>query len=189
MNSPIVLATLMLLGIGVPVSPAAAHEKGALYLGSREVAAGRRLAVRGEKLGKNAEIQLRLRGPLQTYPLTAVRTDSAGAFRLELAIPPEVRAGSYSILAVASDGDVTARTDLTVLAAQPATDAPPHDMAAMDADSSEMAAGMPQMTGRHATGAAMELDRTTTPAEWVGISVIVLVALGGGFALLRRAAA
>jgi len=107
-------------------TPAFAHENGVIRLASKSLALGAELAMRGEKLPKNATLRLELRGALSTFALGTVSTDSAGTFQLGRSLPPDVRAGSYVVVAIAPDGDKVAQADLSITPA-PAPDA----MAAM----------------------------------------------------------
>jgi len=149
------------------------------------VAVGGTVTVRGEKLPKSSELKLELRGVLDNFPVGSVKTDTGGAFVLPLTVPQSVPAGPYTLVVIASDGDVTARADLVVSAAASATAqaggaAAPGSMADMP--------GMAGMSDEHATAEPMSIAHTTTAAEWVVIWGIIVVSLIAGLTLVRRAA-
>ncbi len=170
-----------------PTIPASAHETGAIHVSSHQVSVGGSVSVRGEKLPKSEDLALELRGVLDNYPVGKVHTDTAGAFEMSLTVPPSVPAGPYTLVVIASDGDVTARADLVVGAA--ATAGAP---AAGTAPSSSMA-DMPGMsgsagsTGERANAAAMSIANPTTPGEWLIIWVLTLASVAVGVSLLRVA--
>jgi hypothetical protein len=172
-----------------PVIPASAHEVGAIHLSSHQVSVGGSVTVRGEKLPKSEPLTLELRGVLDNYPVGSVHTDTAGAFEMSLTVPQNVPAGPYTLVVIASDGDVTARADLVVgaaatAAAPAAGTAPSGNMADMPGMSGSATSG----TGERATAAVMSIANPTTPGEWLIIWVLILASLAGGIALLRRAA-
>jgi hypothetical protein len=152
-----------------------AHEKGIIRLASNEVPAGGELGVRGEKLPKSATLRLELRGTLETFSLTEVRTNAAGKFEARLPLPTGARAGSYTVVALATDGDVTARAALVIVAAAPAQ--------AMDHGPTD---SMPSRIERpHPTAEMMKLTVATTGGERATILTIIAVGFGGGLILLR----
>lgn len=171
-----------------PSIPAFAHEVGAIHVSTHQVPVGGTLTVRGEKLPKSSALTLELRGVLDNYPAGSVHTDTAGAFEMSLTVPQNVPAGPYTLVVVASDGDVTARADLAVGGAATTT-------ASTGSGSSDSSmAGMPGMGG-HATSSmgeeraradAMTIAHTTTPLEWIVIWGLIVVSLGAGIALVRR---
>lgn len=155
--------------------PALAHEKGAIRLGTRRPAAGDRLALRGEHLPKDAALTLELRGALKSYRLGAVRTDGKGLFTSTIALPAEAGAGTYRVVAIASDGDKTAEAELTIVAATAAT--PEHE---------GMHAAPNVASAPHATAEMMRLPVSWTGVEMVVVAVIVGACLAGGVRLLAR---
>lgn len=168
------LVVLLVLSLVVS-SPALAHGGGVLRLASPTAAVGGSISLTGDKMEKNANLQLELRGTLDNYPVGQVRTDSAGKFRMSIVLPPHVPAGAYSLVAIAPDGDVAARTDLTLTVA-----------AASTGMMGEHGSGaMPAM---HATDEMMALHVSTSPAEWLAIAAFLLATVGGGLVLLRRSA-
>jgi hypothetical protein len=147
------------------------------------VAIGGSVDVRGEKLPKSSALNLELRGVLDNYPVGTVHTDTAGAFQMTLGVPQNVPAGPYTLVAIASDGDVTARADLVVGGTPTAAASPGGVM-----KDSGMA-GMPGMGGtsdERANPAPMPIAHTTTPAEWVVIWLLILASLAAGATLVAR---
>jgi hypothetical protein len=172
----------LLLAVGLLAAsamPALAHERGAIHLASRKVPVGGDIELTGERLPKNAVLKLQLRGALENYAIGDVRVSASGTFQSKLTLPPHVPAGSYTLVALAPDGDVAARAEL-VIAAAPA-------MRGMPAG-----APMPhvpqQMSAPHATAEMMALNRKTSPGEWTVILGLIAVSLAAGVALLRKAA-
>jgi hypothetical protein len=166
-----------------PVTPASAHETGAIHVSAHEVAVGGSIGVRGEKLPKASDLKLELRGVLDNYPVGSVKTDTAGAFQLEVTLPQNVPAGAYTLVVIASDGDVTARADVAVAAAASPATTQPGGMGAMPG----MASTGPG-TEERATAAEMPITHATTPIGWAVIWGLIVLSLGSGAALLRRAA-
>ena len=165
---------------GVP--SAFAHETGVITLSAKQLPAGSELIIRGAKLSKGGSVRLELRGALKTFSFGRVRTDTAGAFEQRVTIPADAKPGEYKVVAVAPDGDVTARAELVVTAASAPTSAPAagtHDMAGMH-DMPGMAGGAP-----HATAEAMKVPVSTTPGSWVVIIATIIASGAGGMALLR----
>ena len=167
----------LLLTLLLPLT-VVAHETGVIRLDSKAVAAGGTLEISGSKLKKNTEFKLELRGTLKTYALATVRTDSAGQFVVHLSVPGDAAAGDYSVVAVAADKDVVARTPVALT--------PPS--AASPAPASGGHEGMvPSATGTpHATDARLELPIKTSSAEWLAIGSITALSLIGGLWLLLR---
>lgn len=162
--------------------PAFAHGGGVIRLASAQVPVGGTIGVSGEKLEKSSTFRLELRGTLDNYPIGDAKTDTAGKFRMHVALPAHVPAGVYSLVAIGPDGDVDARVDLTIAGA--ATQSGSAGMAGMPG----MGQGTQEMSGMHATDEMMTLQRTTTTGEWVIIAVLIIAAFAGGAILLRKAA-
>ena len=160
--------------------PASAHETGAIHLASSQVAVGGTIDIRGEKLPKSQTLKLQLRGILDTYQLGEVQTDTGGAFHSPFTVPATVPVAQYTVVVIASDGDVTARADLSVVAATTTASAQP-------AAGAGSMAGMPGMSGE-ATAELMHIDRTTTTGQWAIIYTIIALSLIGGLLLLRISA-
>ena len=112
-----VTAATIGLAIGLTLivaAPAYPHGGGVIRVASKQVAVGGTIALTGEKFEKNAELRLELRGVLDNYPAGRVRSDANGKLSASITIPPAVPIGAYTLVAIADDGDVTARTDLAV---------------------------------------------------------------------------
>jgi hypothetical protein len=91
---------LLLLG----VAPALAHGGEAALIVEQNVAPpGGVVAVRGEDLGSEAQVRLALFGP-RTVDLGAVTSDAEGHLFLAVAIPPDLPAGTYSLVATTAAG-------------------------------------------------------------------------------------
>lgn len=166
------LAIGLALAVATPAYP---HGGGVIRLASKQVAVGGTIALTGEKLEKNADLRLELRGTLDNYPAGRLRTDASGRLSASITIPLAVPIGAYTLVAIAADGDVTARTDLAV--------GPAEDVAAAKQGMPHMAADMPAM---QATAEMMKIERTTSPAEWAVIAAVILLSFGGGAFLLLR---
>lgn len=162
----VVLGTALTLAV---VAPAFAHEHGVITLSAKSIAAHNALVIHAEKMSKNASFRLELRGALNTYVFGRVRSDTGGRFDLTTNLPAEAGPGSYAVVAVASDGDVSARAELTVTDGSMSSPGSMPGMAAMP--------GMANMP--HATAEYMSIPSTTTTAGW-----IVIVAAIGASALI-----
>jgi len=162
-----------------PTIPAFAHETGAIHVSSHQVAIGGSVDVRGEKLPKRSALNLELRGVLDNFPVGTVHTDTAGAFQMSLTVPKNVPAGPYTLVVIASDGDVTARADLVVGGTTTAA-------AGAGGTKDTGMAGMPGMGGseERANPAPMQIAHTTTAAEWVVIWTLIVVCVVAGAALV-----
>src|SRR5690606_24495439 len=111
---------LLLFGLlAGPPAVALAHDVGVIRLGVEEATAGSELEIRGEKLSKNTEFTLVLRGALETHTLGKVRSDSAGVFTVRIALPASASPGAYVVRVLAPDGDESARAELRLLPAVP----------------------------------------------------------------------
>lgn len=173
MRSAIVTAGL----VATLAVPAFAHTGGVIRIISKQVSVGGELIVRGEKLPKNATLRMELRGMLETFPLAEVRTDTAGRFQAQLALPVEVKAGTYTVVVVASDGDVAARVDLVVSAPR----AMPGMRGMAEHEAMVDSGGAP---GPHATAEMMTVQLNTSSAEWGAIAAVILLSAAGGLLLL-----
>ncbi len=171
-------------------TPAFAHGGGVIRLTSSQVPVGGTMTLSGEKLEKSSNIKLELRGTLDNYPVGEVRTDTAGKFQMSIVLPPHVPAGAYSLVAIAADGDVAARADLTVGTLTGGAGSGP--VAAMPGMTGMTGMtgmnGTQEMPGMHATDEMMALKRTTSGGEWLFIGAFILVTFAAGALLLRKAA-
>ncbi|HEX7051807.1 MAG TPA: hypothetical protein VF188_16495 [Longimicrobiales bacterium] len=175
MKRNLLFALALLVGTGAPAL-AHDHEEGVIRLGAKEVRTGSALAIRGEKLPKRATLRLELRGTLETFALGTVKTDTAGAFTAHPVLPAEAGAGHYTVIALASDGDVVGRAELAVIAA-------PAETAGHEADHGHTHAA--ETAAPRATDEMMALPVSRSPAEWFAILAILSGAFGGGLVLLR----
>ena len=107
------------VGVGLAVgltlvlaSPAYPHGGGVIRLASKQVAVGGTIALTGRKLEKNADLKLELRGILDNYPAGRIHSDVKGNVSAMVTIPPAIPVGVYTLVAIAEDGDVAARTEV-----------------------------------------------------------------------------
>ena len=135
-------------------SPAYPHGGGVMRLASNQVAVGGTIALTGQKFEKNADLKLELRGILDNYPAGRIHSDAKGNVSAMVTIPPAIPVGGYTLVAIAEDGDVAARTDLTV--------GPVAEAAAAKMGMPHMVTAMP---GMEATAEMMKIQPNTTPAE------------------------
>lgn len=156
-----------------------AHGGGVLKVASKQVPAGGTIAMSGEKLGNNTSLRIELRGVLDNYALGSVRTAADATLSDSLAVPPSVPARTYTLVALAPDGDIVGRTEVTVGPAERGN-AAMHGMAGMSADAM---AGMEEMK---ATGDMMKIDANTRPGEWAVIAALIFGSFAAGAALLAR---
>ncbi|MFQ5679336.1 MAG: hypothetical protein ACE5HP_07740 [Gemmatimonadota bacterium] len=178
---PAALAILLWLGLGAGPVGAAVHDEAVLESEVSSVAGGGMLPLQGSHFEEETSYALRLVGALREYEFRKVRADAEGNFSLELAIPGEVRPGAYQVEAVAPDGDVVARLDLTVLEA-----------AASAAGAAEPAAageGPAGRSGPMATAEEIVIERDRSGLEWGIIGLLTGLAGGLGLTLLRRGSA
>lgn len=164
----VVLSTLLL---AVFAAPLWGHEKGAIRLAKKEVAAGGELVIRGEKLPKSNSVILTLVGALATHSLGEVATTATGTFDTKVTLPVGAKPGAYVVIAEAGDGDELARADVVVTAAMA------HDMSMHMADTSSA-------QSPHPTPAMMELEAARSGVEWTVILTVLALSLGSGAALL-----
>jgi hypothetical protein len=160
----------------VLTTTAALHPEATLKSAVTAVRAGQSLPVQGEKFTANQKVKLALQGALSTYELREVQAGGEGTFDIQLDVPREVRPGSYRLVALADDGDVVARIDLTVEAAPPAT-ADEHAMHGVDAGDGEQPV---------ARADELRIERSRSGVEWGAIGLLIGLAGGLGLSLLRR---
>lgn len=158
----------------------AAHEEAVLESAASSAPAGGSLPLNGKDFTAEERYELRLLGALREYDLREVEAGADGTFALELMLPADVRPGAYQVVAIAPDGDVVARLDLTVLEAVPASD--PAEAAAGGGDGATHRAG-------GATDEEIRIERSRSGVEWGLIGLIVGGAGGLGIGLLRRGGA
>jgi hypothetical protein len=158
--------------------PSVAHEKAVLESSRSSVPAGAVLPLDGRDFGPGGSYVLRLVGALREYELGEVEADADGLFSIELAIPGSVTPGTYQVVAVAPDGDVAARLDLTVLEAE----------AAEPEGAEERPAGRAahEAAPRVARADEMPIERSRSGLEWGVISLLIGGAAGMGLGLLKK---
>lgn len=164
----------------VTFASAYAHGGGILRVASKSVSQGGTIAMTGEKLGANLTMKAELRGVLDNYPLGSVRTLANGTLASSITISTAVPAGVFTLVLIAPDGDIAGRTEITVGSAATAAAAAsgmPHMAARGD---------MAGMAERMGTAEMMEIEIRTSAAEWAIMVALILLAFGGGAALLAR---
>lgn len=155
---------------------AGATDPGATLKSSvKSIEAGDEMPLRGEEFLAGETVQIVLQSALTEYDLRSVTAEEGGVFQIDLEIPGHVRPGEYRLVAVASDGDIAARLDLMVVAAETA-----HDETAADG-SEEHGDGMDDM----AMADDFPIERSRAGLEWGLIFLLVGLAGTGGVALLR----
>jgi hypothetical protein len=185
MRSLVVLLTA--LALAIPSRPAAglAHEEAVLRSSRSSVAAGDVVPLQGAEFEPGGRYTLRLVGPLREYALEAVEADSVGEFSMDVTIAAAVVPGAYKIEAVALDGDVAARLDITVL---PAAQAPSGE------DGHAGVMGEDMQLGKRGTAAMarsddIQIDRDRSAIEWglIGLLIGAAAGLGSGLLIAGRA--
>jgi len=159
------------------ILPSAAHEKAVLESSRSSVPAGAVLPLDGRDFGAGESYVLRLVGALREYELGEVAADAEGLFSIELAIPGSVMQGTYQVVAVAPDGDVAARLDLTVLEAEAA-----EPEGAEERPTGEAAH---EAVPRVARAGELPIERSRSGLEWGVIGLLIGGAGGLGLGLMR----
>lgn len=167
-SSGIAAALLLFLVVAAPLL---AHGEGVLTADRTSMAAGQALRLEGSKLEAGSSYGLRLVGALHTYCLGEAKADSAGTFTLRLTVPDSVRPGTYRVEAMAPDGDVAAKVDLTVVAPAPASSA------------SEAAPGRKQPMAR---AGDLAIARSRGGLGWGIIGLVIGLSAGLGVGLLLK---
>ncbi len=167
------MAVVLLATAAMPRSARGLHEEGMLKVASRVLVAGDSVRVVGEKFDGGMSLTLMLVGLSGRASLGDVRTDGTGTFSQLVAVPADLAAGGYRLIAFGSDGDEAAALDVTVA---PARAGP--------------AAGAAEITERDAepTDEPLALDRARRSGVTGGAIVGIVLALLAGGALLRRPA-
>ena len=171
-----ILATALTVAILSPPTVGYAHEDALLRSPRSAVAAGDAVPVHGTEFEAGGSYTLRLVGPLREYSLGTIEADSAGGFTIDITIAPEVVPGAYQIEAVASDGDVAARLDLTVLSA------------AQAAAGEDMRCGSDGMAPM-ARSDDIQIERDRSGIGWglIGLLIGAAAGLGSGLLIAGRA--
>ncbi len=175
MRTHATLAGLLMLFFGAPALAGDAHPEAVLKSPHTSIAAGGSLELNGSDFQESEKYRLRLLGALREYDLREVQADSAGAFSIELSVPAEVAPGSYQIVAIASDGDIVARLDMTVLKAVAA--------ASGAADASHEA--ISQVGSESARSDDIRIERNWSGLEWGVIGLLIGLAGGLGLVMIR----
>ena len=162
------LLALIALTVGAPLH---AHEKGVLTPASRELSPGDSVRIAGARFTARASLTLTLVGVQGSVRLGQVGTDPAGAFDVTVFVPALTAAGTYRLVATASDGDEVATLDVVVSA--------PVAARTPDAHVTAPAMAMP-------TGQPLALDRARSPMVTGTVLAGIVLALAAGAALLRR---
>jgi len=179
MNANVVAMLAVLLWTAAPT---AVHDEGVLESDQTSVAARGEIAVRGKEFEEEETYTLRLLGALNEYDLGSVKSDGEGRFHLDILIPADVRPAEYQIVAIAADGDVGARLDVTVSAAVRAG----AEAAAEHADEHDEMADMDE---HGATAEEITIERDRSGIGWAVIGLLIGAAGGLGIGLGRRRAA
>ncbi len=157
----------------------AAHEEAVLRSSQSSVSAGASLELSGSDFTGSETYKLRLLGVLNEYDVGEVAADSAGTFTRQLTVPAEVPPGAYQIVAVASDGDVVARLDITVLEGRAG--------GAVGASGDHSGGGGqdsdPSSAARHDD---IRIERDRSGVEWGVIGLLIGLAGGVGLGMVRR---
>jgi hypothetical protein len=169
-----VLAAVTALTMGAVLHPSAV-----LRSPVSAIEAGAKLELVGEEFSAGEATALLLRGPLAEYELREVTPGEDGTFKIDLPIPGDVRPGQYRLVALASDGDVSASLDLTVLMAT-SKSSDDGDEHAEEGDHEEMGA-------MGARADEMPIERSRAGVEWGVIGLLIGLAGGGGAILVLRA--
>jgi len=177
-----VLSVALILMSSVPL---VAHPtNGVLHLASQRVVIGGSLELRGEKFEERTDMKLELRGVLDSYPIGQVKTDASGTFQTTLTLPPHVPSGAYTLVAIAPDGDITARAELSIV---PSAQAAGPSMPGMPGMSPRSGTEQ-EMPSQHATDEMMSIDQSKSAAERLIVALLVLASFAAGAVLLRKGA-
>jgi hypothetical protein len=180
-----IIAAALTVAILSPPAAGYAHEDAVLRSPQSSVAAGDVLPLQGAEFEAGGRYTLRLVGPLREYSLGTIEADSAGGFTIDITIALDVVPGAYQVEAVASDGDVAARLDLTVLPAAQATQGEDGHAGAMEEDMRPGSSGMAPM----ARSDDIRIERNRSGIEWglIGLLIGAAAGLGSGLLVAGRA--
>jgi hypothetical protein len=159
----------------------AAHEEAVLRSSQSSASAGASLELSGSDFAGSETYTLRLLGVLNEYDAGEVAADSAGTFTHRLAVPADVAPGAYQVVAIASDGDVVARLDITILERNAGGAASAPGEGAAGGQESD-----PSSAARHDD---IRIERDRSGIEWGVIGLVIGLAGGVGLGMVRRAAA
>lgn len=164
----VALVAALSTAAGSPAAPP--HEKGVLKLPSAVLAVGTTVPVTGERFTKGGQLKIVLVGLSGRTDVADVRADSAGKFTHQLSVPGNLAAGTYRLVAIATDGD---------------------EVAALDVELVSQAAEAPSATAPH-EGHAMPspeplpLARARSPVVTGGALITIVLALALGGTMLYR---
>lgn len=165
-----VLSTIaLLLAITIPLQ---AHGGGVIKVTPSKPGVGSDIGISGTGFDKAAALKLELRGTLATLALTQIRTDAKGNFRTTLALPAEARAGAYSLVAIAADGDVAARVSLAIVG-RPA-----------ESDMRQAMGNMPQEMAKPHGAGEMKLAVPQSAPQTAGVLLFLVLCFAAGVWLL-----
>lgn len=180
MNRRTTMVGCMVALLAASNADGAAHEEAVLRSTQSSVSAGASLELTGSDFTGSETYALKLLGVLDEYEVSEVAADSAGTFTYRLEVPANVSPGAYQIVAIASDGDVVARLDITVLAAsaEGGASAPGEHPAGGQE-------GNPSSAARHDD---IRIERNRSGIEWGVIGLVIGLAGGVGLGMVRRTA-
>ena len=169
-------ALLLLLA---SAGPLLAHGEAVLKSERSSTSAGETLSIQGAEFEPGEKYALKLTGAMRGYPLRDVQAGADGTFQLDLTVPADVAAGTYKLEAVAPDGDVVARLDVTVLVAAPV----PGQESTEHQPPPSATAGMESMPHGE-----MAIARSRSGIGWgvIGLLVGFAAGLGAGLLTVRR---
>jgi hypothetical protein len=173
---------LLVIGLLAVALVAAVHPEATLKSSVKSVEAGHEMPLQGEQFDAGDAVQLVLQGALAEYDLSSVTPEEGGVFAINVEIPANVRPGEYRLVAVASDGEIAARLDLTVTAAMPhETGEEDHEDMRTDADVAGAMGGMEEM----GMAGDLPIERSRAGLEWGLIVLLIGLAGGGGVVFMR----
>jgi hypothetical protein len=182
MNRRAILVGCIIGLLAASAATGATHEEAVLRSSQSSVSAGASLELIGSDFAASETYQLMLLGVLNEYDVGEIAADSAGTFTHQLTVPANVVPGAYQVVAVASDGDVVARLDVTILEGSAGGIATQAGEGSGGADQG----GDPSSAARHDD---IRIERDRSGIEWGVICLVIGLAGGVGFGLVRRAAA
>jgi len=176
---------LLAIGLLAVALVAAVHPEATLRSSVKSVEAGHEMPLQGEQFDAGDAVQLVLQSALTEYDLRSVTPEEGGVFAINVEIPANARPGEYRLVAVASDGEIAARLDVTVTAAMP-HDSGEEDHEEMRAET-DVAGAMGAMGGMEEMGMAGDLpiERSRAGLEWGLIGLLIGLAGGGGVMFMR----
>lgn len=166
---------ITIIAASAAVLAAARHPDALLKSSVSTVGAGATMPLEGEMFLPDQKVKLMLQGAFNEYDLPEIKANVEGKFSTTLEIPSDVRPGAYALVAIANDGDIVARLEVSVEAAHEAAG---HDMTAM--------AGRWE-TAPTARAEDMPIERSRSGIEWGTIGLLIGLSAGLGVSVLRTA--